>query len=126
MASNPSHPHGIDAVESWNLNAEYWDQCIGADGNEYWSKLQEPCLQRFLGEVLERENCQALEFAAGNGLCARWLAERGARVLATDGAANMVERAKARGTSGDSIEFRRVDVTSDEELEVLSQVRNAS
>lgn len=125
MAGNPSHPHGIDPVESWNQNAEYWDQGIGASGNKYWSKLQEPCLQKFLGEHLQRENCQALEFATGNGLCARWMAERGARVLATDGAPTMLEKAKGRGSAEGRIEFQKVDVTLDEELDVLVQVRRA-
>lgn len=122
MASASSHPHGIDTLENWNLNAEFWDEGIGYAGNKYWSKLQEPCLQRLLGEHLKRDGCQALEFSTGNGLCARWLAERGATVLATDGATNMVERAKAHGSPGKEIQFCKVDVTSEEELAVLVQV----
>jgi 2-polyprenyl-3-methyl-5-hydroxy-6-metoxy-1,4-benzoquinol methylase len=113
----------MDPVQNWNLNADFWDQSIGGNGNQYWAKLQEPCLQRFLGEQLKRDDCRALEFATGNGLCARWMAERGAQVLATDGAPNMLERAKARGSAGGKIQFRKIDVTADEELDLLTQVR---
>jgi hypothetical protein len=50
------------------------------------------------------------------------MAQRGARVLATDGAASMLERAKTRCADEDKIEFMKVDVTSDEEIDVLTKV----
>lgn len=122
MASSTSRPEAFDAVDSWDRNAQYWDQHVGVDGNQYWTRLQKPCLQRFLGDHLKRDDCRALEFATGNGLCARWMAQRGARVLATDGAARMLERAKERCSHEPKIEFMKVDVTSDEEIEVLAKV----
>lgn len=118
-----SQDQGAQALKSWEANAEFWDQGVGVGGNEYWSKLQEPTLQRFFGAHLEREDCSALDLSTGNGLCARWLAERGATVLATDGAQNMIDKARSYGSPGKEIEFRKVDVTSESDLEMLVKVR---
>ncbi len=118
-----------EALAAWNDIASFWDSQIGKDGNKYWRKLQEPSLSRLLGPILaSKPGCRALELATGNGLCARWLAARGAEVLATDGSEKMVEIARTYYESKDGegagegkgkIEFRRLDVTSGEEFGVL-------
>ncbi|KAL2257195.1 hypothetical protein VTK26DRAFT_523 [Humicola hyalothermophila] len=118
------------ALETWETIASYWDATITADGNKYWRRLQEPSLRRLLGHHLSKPGCKALDLATGNGLCARWMLRNGAQsVLATDGAAAMVELArgygegavKGEGSGGESgrLRFRVVDVTSDEQLQSL-------
>lgn len=112
-----------DALSRWETCATFWDETIGRDGNKYWKVLQEPCLGRLLGGHLAKPAAAALELATGNGLCARWLADRGASVLATDGSSNMLELAKSH-MSGRGIELRRLDVTRAEEFEgLLGEVR---
>jgi 2-polyprenyl-3-methyl-5-hydroxy-6-metoxy-1,4-benzoquinol methylase len=97
-------------LSTWSAIASYWDSGVGQDGNKYWRVLQEPSLTRLLGDHLSRPGCRALDLATGNGLCARWLAARGAKVVATDGSEAMVEIAKGRSEGG--IEFGVLDVTS--------------
>lgn len=114
----------VDALTSWEQVASYWDANFGKDGNKYYNRLQKPCLVRLLEDKLVKSKtgiCRALEFATGNGICARFLASHGVEVLATDGAEQMLEIAKEHvgEGSGLKIKWRRVDVTKREELEVL-------
>ncbi|KAK0644087.1 S-adenosyl-L-methionine-dependent methyltransferase [Cercophora newfieldiana] len=102
-----------ESLSAWNVIAPYWDDTIGKDGNKYWRLLQEPSLSRLLGPNLAKPGCRALDLATGNGLCARWLAGRGAKVYATDGSEVMVGIAKGR-SEGCGIEFGVLDVTSKE------------
>lgn len=103
---------GQEALASWEDNAAFWDEGIGEHGNKYWKILQEPCLQRMLGEALKQPNCHALDLAAGNGLCSRWLASHDSvTVLATDGSDNMLEQAKKYSAYADKITFSKLDVT---------------
>jgi 2-polyprenyl-3-methyl-5-hydroxy-6-metoxy-1,4-benzoquinol methylase len=118
------------SLDSWRSNADFWNEGIGADGNMYWKHLQEPALDRMLGANLARPGgARALELATGNGLCARWMAARGARVLATDGAEEMLGNARTRweearkiregGEGGGEVEFARLDVTEGAEWEAF-------
>ncbi len=113
-----------ESLETWDFIASCWDEGVGKDENKYWKRLQEPSLARLLGAHLEKGNAKALEFAAGNGLCSRWLLSQGAAsVLATDGSEKMLEIVRARGEGdgnrGGRLETKRVDVTSKEDLEGL-------
>ncbi|KAK0733078.1 S-adenosyl-L-methionine-dependent methyltransferase [Lasiosphaeria miniovina] len=115
------------ALAAWTAIASYWDATIGAGGNKYWTRLQEPCLTRLLGTHLARPGCRALDLATGNGLCARWLAARGAAaVVATDGSGAMLKLAARRvaedcglGVDGDKIVLRRLDVTEPADFDKL-------
>jgi SAM-dependent methyltransferase len=141
-------PHlSTKALAAWETIAGYWDRTISRDGNNYWQRLQEPCLARFLPEARVR-GCRALDLATGNGLVARWLVARGARrVLATDGSENMIriargyweaagggvsgegagagagagagEQEKGKEGDGGEMAFRVVDVTREEDLRGL-------
>ncbi|KAK0620588.1 hypothetical protein B0T14DRAFT_497090 [Immersiella caudata] len=74
------------ALSTWDNIAQWWDAGITLNGNNYWQVLQEPCLTRLLSSQVSKPTSRALDLATGNGLCARWLASRGAQaVLATDG-----------------------------------------
>ncbi|OGM48948.1 hypothetical protein ABOM_003194 [Aspergillus bombycis] len=81
------------ALAAWENHARSWDETMGNDGNDYFSVLELPVLQRMIsGQTRNR----ALDLATGNGLVARWLAQEGFSVVATDGATAMLEHAKAR------------------------------
>ncbi|KAK4213897.1 hypothetical protein QBC37DRAFT_343227 [Rhypophila decipiens] len=136
-----------ESISSWETNATYWDSVMGLEGNKYWKKLQVPCLQRMLEEKSSSGSSghvfTALELATGNGLGARFLASHGAKsVLATDAAEAMLDiadgyldfpveargsEARAAGTAAeietkllrDIISLRRLDVTKDDEFELL-------
>ncbi|RYP75960.1 hypothetical protein DL771_002032 [Monosporascus sp. 5C6A] len=99
-----------ESIDSWDANAEFWDNGIGEQGNKYWKVLQLPTLKRML-QI--KPGSKALDLATGNGLAARWLASEGASVLATDGSEKMLERAKLRHSAayGDNISYRHLDVT---------------
>ncbi|KAK6065899.1 methyltransferase type 11 [Seiridium cupressi] len=114
-----------ETQSSWESNAVYWDEHVGLDGNKYWKTLQEPSLQRLLGDrVRSRQGTRALDLATGNGLVARWLANNGcASVLATDGVAAMLEQAKLRASTAkekETIEYKQLDVTSAVAFEELA------
>ncbi|KAB8257397.1 S-adenosyl-L-methionine-dependent methyltransferase [Aspergillus pseudonomiae] len=81
------------ALAAWENHAGSWDASMGDDGNDYFSVLELPALKRMIsGQKRDR----ALDLATGNGLVARWLAQEGFSVVATDGATAMLEHAKAR------------------------------
>ncbi|KAH6613630.1 S-adenosyl-L-methionine-dependent methyltransferase [Chaetomium sp. MPI-SDFR-AT-0129] len=123
----PQPPLGPEAIASWDVNAAYWDASITKDGNKYWRRLQEPCLARFLEPFLPSGG-RVLDLATGNGLCARWLADKlqesggePGEVVATDASEGMLGVARGYGNRDGRITFRRVDVTSGEELKGLRE-----
>ena len=133
MASFPpsnENDIGREALDRWEANVSVWDQGVGQDGNKYWMRLQEPCLQRLLEPNLEssgkRNRC--LELACGNGLCSRWLASHGPvvqHVLATDGVQRMVEHAAQRGSCDGKITFQKADVTDQSDLDNIKSQAEA-
>ncbi|KHN99750.1 methyltransferase type 11 [Metarhizium album ARSEF 1941] len=106
-SDNPSQ-RGIHA--SWNDNAEWWDAAMGRHGNKYWRQLQEPSLERL---VPVAPGCRSLDLATGNGLVARWLASKGASVVASDGSPDMVRRAARRSSPAEAerISYQTLDLT---------------
>ncbi|KAJ5679890.1 hypothetical protein N7462_008134 [Penicillium macrosclerotiorum] len=99
-------------LSSWETYAASWDLGMGDEGNDYFQHLELPILEKL---IINPEGSLALDLATGNGLVARWLARKGATVVATDGAPSMVERAIARTAklrSERNISFYVLDVTS--------------
>ncbi|TGJ79904.1 hypothetical protein E0Z10_g8856 [Xylaria hypoxylon] len=111
-----------EAIASWKTNAAYWDNGIGQDGNRYWKRLQQPTLERMIPFESQTEP-RVLELATGNGLVARWLAGKGASVLATDVSTEMLEIAARREMPEHEgkISYRQLDATSSEALGALAQ-----
>ncbi|KAH8677831.1 methyltransferase type 11 [Xylariales sp. PMI_506] len=110
-----------ESQASWETNAAFWDERVGADGNNYWTRLQKPALERM---IPVKAGAVALELATGNGLGSRWLMERGcASILATDGSANMLKHAAGRVSEAeaDKISFQQLDVTDAAAYEALLQ-----
>ncbi|KAI0466301.1 S-adenosyl-L-methionine-dependent methyltransferase [Xylaria cf. heliscus] len=111
-----------EAVASWRTNAAYWDNGVGQDGNKYWKRLQKPALERMIPFPSEKET-RVLELATGNGLVARWLASRGASVLATDVSPEMLELAARREMPEHKgkISYSLLDATNSEALGTLAE-----
>jgi 2-polyprenyl-3-methyl-5-hydroxy-6-metoxy-1,4-benzoquinol methylase len=106
--------------EIWNRNADFWDQRMG-EGNDFHKRLIEPAQLRLLAlggaEMI-------LDAACGNGQFARKLADLGARVVAVDASARMIENAEARsGQYKDRIEYRVLDCTDRAGLLALGERR---
>jgi SAM-dependent methyltransferase len=103
------------AREIWERIADFWDNHVGAEGNDFHRKLIEPANDRLL---CPRRGMHILDLACGNGQYARHLARLGCTVLAVDASAAFLERARARST-GAPIEFRQVDLTDESQLLAL-------
>lgn len=109
-----SLPSSIEAlnqasVDSWNTNAKFWDEYMGNTGNDIYTLLEMPALERLMSL---QEGEYALDLATGNGLVARRLTELGARVTATDASQSMLECASKRTDSVKSnILYTLLDVT---------------
>ena len=104
----------------WDRNAAFWDERMG-EGNDWHRLLIAPAQERLL--ALQRDEL-VLDVACGNGQFARHMARLGARVLASDVAPRMIERARVRTTEhADRIEYRVLDATSREQLLALGERR---
>ncbi|KAL5363294.1 S-adenosyl-L-methionine-dependent methyltransferase, partial [Aspergillus floccosus] len=109
FSDNPSLLH-------WENHAASWDERMGDNGNDYFSALELPVLKKLISP---QSGNRALDLATGNGLVARWLAQEGALVFATDGSRAMIERARARTLtwcqqgrlSDNRVSFHVLDVT---------------
>ena len=104
--------------DSWEKNAAWWDDYVGAEGNTFHRELIAPAQLRFL-EVQSGE--RVLDIACGNGQFAREMARAGASVLAFDFSATFIERAKQHSEKegSTSIEYRVVDATDERQLRSL-------
>jgi 2-polyprenyl-3-methyl-5-hydroxy-6-metoxy-1,4-benzoquinol methylase len=106
--------------DAWNQNAEFWNEKMG-EGNQFQRILVAPATERLL-EL--KPGGRVLEIACGNGVFARRLAQLGAQVIATDFSHNLLEQAQKRTTEYDnSIKYRFIDATDEEQLLALGQRR---
>jgi 2-polyprenyl-3-methyl-5-hydroxy-6-metoxy-1,4-benzoquinol methylase len=129
MSGNPSSAAiAKNALEFWDANAPIWDDVMRDNGNDYWTVLEMPALQR-MAEVKPGDS--ALDLATGNGLVARWLAENGAsEVSATDGSSAMLlhatkrtsDWATARGPQPENrITFKTLNVVDRDQVNLFVQ-----
>src|SRR5689334_17358772 len=120
---NPSQQTSLheETRAIWDQNATFWDDKMGEEGNDFQRILVNPASERLLnlqpGETV-------LEIACGNGVFARRLIQLGARVVATDFSAQLLERARARmPEQADRIEYRLVDATCEDQIVALGTQR---
>ena len=116
------NPRGLVPVTQaiWDEKAAFWDERMG-EGNAFQRVLIGPAAERLLAI---RPDELILDVACGNGVFARWLAQSGAQVVATDFSARFLELARARTTEhADRIEYRLVDATDEEQLLALGEGR---
>ena len=98
----------------WEAIADDWNIRIGDDGNDFHRELIRPATLRMLnpqpGECI-------LDVACGNGVFARYLAERSINVVAFDYSTAMIEYAKERCASYlEHISFHVADATDYKQL----------
>jgi SAM-dependent methyltransferase len=104
----------------WDANAEWWDDYIGAEGNDFHRTLVAPAQMRLLAlKAGER----VLDIACGNGQFTREMAQAGARVVAFDFSEKFVARAKDRTAAAGigGMEFRVMDATDERALLALGE-----
>jgi 2-polyprenyl-3-methyl-5-hydroxy-6-metoxy-1,4-benzoquinol methylase len=121
-AENTSQPTALheETRAIWDQNAAFWDEKMG-DGNAFQSILVGPASERLLNL---QPGESVLEIACGNGVFARRMAQLGVHVVATDFSAQLLERARARGSEhGERIEYRQVDATREDEIRALGVLR---
>jgi 2-polyprenyl-3-methyl-5-hydroxy-6-metoxy-1,4-benzoquinol methylase len=123
MDSCPAESSSADdlnkaSVESWSTNAEFWDEYMGKEGNDFYQILEAPALETL---VSLQEGEFALDLATGNGLVARRMAALGGIVTATDVSDAMLDRARARTSAEQAIKitYCLLDVTKPKDFERL-------
>ncbi len=95
--------------KAWERNAEFWNERMG-EGNRWHKELVAPATWRLL-DLKQGE--RVLDLACGNGLFARAMARKGARVVACDFSRGLIEVAKANPDPiNRGIRYRVVDATS--------------
>ncbi|GBF60162.1 hypothetical protein TMEN_2567 [Trichophyton mentagrophytes] len=116
----------VKPVAAWDQLAEAWDMLMGTPGNDYYTIIELPALERL---VQPKPGDCALDLATGNGLVAHWMAQKGSSVLATDGSSAMVTKARARQSkrleeNGEvKVSYKILDVTDPQHFEELIQSR---
>jgi 2-polyprenyl-3-methyl-5-hydroxy-6-metoxy-1,4-benzoquinol methylase len=118
QGDDPERELNDDVRSRWDDNARFWDEQMGASGNDFHLSVVRPSVERLLGRV---EGRRILEIACGNGLFARRLAELGADVAATDTSTAMLERARDHPSKG--IEYRLLDAAQPDQLAALASGR---
>jgi hypothetical protein len=116
-------------LDSWAINAEFWDKVVG-DGNDMYQELVLPCVEE-LAELKPGMGGCVLDLATGNGLVARALRARvgssnGARVIASDGCAELLQLAQERERAAVYLEGeevgKRENVMEYEQLDLMDEV----
>lgn len=110
-----------ESLQAWEANAAFWDNKMGEHSNRFHCDLVRPNTER----LLQIENGDfVLDIACGNGNFTQRLVEQGARVIAFDYSANMIELAVQR-RSGilDQAEFIVCDATDYNQLFALKRER---
>ncbi|EER29683.1 hypothetical protein CPC735_073650 [Coccidioides posadasii C735 delta SOWgp] len=111
------------SLSGWRTNAPFWDTSMGSSGNDYFTVLEVPALERMIrvppGEERFGNELRVLDLATGNGLVAHWLARKGASVVATDGCDEMVRLAEKRGEGTANVKYQVLDVTDSKQWEAF-------
>ena len=108
-----------DSLRAWEANADFWDARMGDASNEFHRLLVRPDTE---GLLAVRPGERVLDIACGNGNFSQRLAELGARVVAFDFSARMIQLARRRRAAvADRVDFRRCDAARPEELEALGR-----
>src|SRR5277367_4766060 len=105
------------SVASWEANAAFWDNHMGDEGNDFFTVLEWPALEK-LASI--KEGDYVLDLATGNGLVARKFASLGAIVTATDASRSLIELAERRSTEEEAsrITYRLLDVTKEADFDI--------
>lgn len=109
-----------EAHALWEQKAAFWDEKIEV-GTRLHREVLAPVVERLLAV---RPGETVLDVACGNGQWSRRLARAGARVVAGDFSAGLIERARARTIEeAERIEYRVLDATDPAQLRALGERR---
>ncbi len=104
---------------AWEQNAEFWDNQMGDESNFFHRDIVRPSVEELLKI---NSNDLVLDIACGNGNYSSHMARQGAKVIAFDYSAKMIELAIKRRTDVlDSVKFNVCDATKYDELLKLKQ-----
>ena len=95
----------------WNTNADYWDQKMGEEGNDWHRKLIAPNTIDLLDL---KPNTHLLDIGCGNGIFARNIALRGIQVTAFDFAEENIRNAQKYPS--ENINYLSLDATNYDQL----------
>ncbi len=110
-----------ESLRAWEENAEFWDNKMGDESNEFHRVVVRPKVNKLLDVQADDF---VLDIACGNGNYSAFMAEIGADVVAFDYSSKMIELAEKRQARYcDKIEFNVVDATSEQKLMALKKER---
>jgi 2-polyprenyl-3-methyl-5-hydroxy-6-metoxy-1,4-benzoquinol methylase len=108
-------------LAAWEINAEFWDICMGDESNQFHQEVVRPGVSQLLKV---KEGDYILDIACGNGNYSAYIAEHGGEVVAFDYSPKMIDLARKRQQKQQhKIEFCVVDATSREDLLHLKRER---
>ena len=103
-----------ESKKRWEINADFWDERMGAHSNRFHREIIRPDTERLLNI---KNGDKVLDIACGNGNFSKRLVELGATVTAFDYSSKMIENAKMRCSNYlDNIDFHIIDATKHDEL----------
>lgn len=123
MSSNDVAEINRESQKIWEQKAGFWDDQVGADGNDFHQMLVAPAVRRLLDA---KPDDYVLDVACGNGQFSRELAGLGARVLATDFSNAFLDRARVHteqlpASVAERITYQQVDATDEQALVSLGE-----
>lgn len=99
-----------ESKEIWEENAEFWDNAMGDESNQFHREVVRPKVTNLLNL---QPTDYVLDIACGNGNYSAFLAEKGIDVVAFDYSRKLIELAKKRQKRYlDKIEFNVRDATN--------------
>lgn len=108
-----------ESLSIWEFNAEHWDNYMGDESNDFHRNVVRPKVTELLD--INKDDF-ILDVSCGNGNYSAFMTERGARVVAFDYSAKMIELAKKRRANFlDKIEFIVADATDEQQLMALQR-----
>jgi len=108
-----------ESRKRWEKNADYWDQYMGDDSNEFHREIVRPDTEKLLSV---QPGDRVLDIACGNGNFSKRLVDLGAKVTAFDYSFTMVEHAIRRCQKHRKhIDFHVLDATQYEQLMQLKE-----
>jgi ubiquinone/menaquinone biosynthesis C-methylase UbiE len=84
---------GAMTANAWDRLAHWWDEKLGDTGDVWHRTLIDPTFMQVVGTV---RGLRVLDLGCGNGYLSRRFAREGAKVVAVDASAPIVDRARAR------------------------------
>lgn len=121
MDSEKKNDQNKEVRRQWDGKAAFWDQLMGADGNQFHRELVSPAIEQLLAL---RPGEQVLDIACGTGVLARRLAELGGNVTGVDLSEGMLAQARAHDQlRGNEVNYLTVDATDEAALIALGEER---